>query len=311
MTDRDRPLVTIVTPSFNQAGFIEATIQSVIAQDYQPIEHLVVDGGSTDGTLALLQNYQDHLSWVSEPDRGQTDAINKGFRRAHGDILCWLNADDLLMPGAISTVVNYFQSHPQTAFVYGDALAADERGRSYGRRANVRPCDFDSLLRIGDFIVQPAAFWRMELWRQVGELDERWHYVLDYEYWIRTAQHYDLVYIPECLATERLYGSAKTFRGGIERARELDAMPRRFGGDGIPVRFRPEVTATYLAQAWDDLKHRRWAAARANVHEARQIGGAFVTTMLYLLSILVFGEKRLSTLRLIANRLHGMLQRTA
>ncbi len=125
MTDRDRPLVTIVTPSFNQAGFIEETIQSVIAQDYQPIEHLVIDGGSTDGTLELLRKYQDHLSWVSEPDRGQTDAINKGFRRAHGAILCWLNADDVLMPGAISTVASYFESHPQVSFVYGDVLAID------------------------------------------------------------------------------------------------------------------------------------------------------------------------------------------
>jgi glycosyltransferase involved in cell wall biosynthesis len=309
MTDQEQLLVTIVTPSFNQATFIGETIQSVISQDYQPIEHIVIDGGSTDGTLEILKKYQDRLKWTSESDRGQADAINKGFRRAHGAILGWLNADDLLMPGAISTVANYFQTHPQVALVYGDALAIDERGRLFGRRANVSPCNFDSLLRVGDFIVQPAAFWRTELWQRVGELDESLHYVLDYEYWIRAAQHYDLVYISKPLAKERMYGSAKTFRGGIERVSELEAMPRRFGGEGIPLRFRSEAAAIYLVRGWRYLKQRQWEAARADIRKGLNLSNSFSKTLLYLISTLIFGEARIPGLRLIANRIRGVFQR--
>lgn len=309
MTDWELPLVSIVTPSFNQAAFIEETIQSVIAQDYQAIEHIVIDGGSTDGTLEILKKYQDRLSWISESDRGQADAINKGFRRAQGAIMSWLNADDLLMPGAISTVVSYFQTHPQVGLVYGDALAINERGRQFGRRANVRPCDFDSLLRVGDFIVQPAAFWRAELWQHVGELSEDWHYVLDYEYWIRAAQHYDLAYIPECLAKERIYSSAKTFRGGVERINELEAMPSRFGGNGIPLRFRSEAAAVYIVQAADALRQRQWDAARTDLRKGLRTSNSFVKTTLYLLSMLFVGEAGIPGLRLIANRLRGVFVR--
>ncbi len=304
-----QPLVTIVTPSFNQAQFIEETIQSVIAQDYQPIEHIIMDGGSTDGTLEILRKYQDHLIWISEPDRGQANAINKGFRHAHGTILNWLNADDLLMPEAVRKVVNFFEANPQSAFVYGDVLAIDQTGREFGLRSNVRACNFDMLVQRGDFIVQPAAFWRAELWQAVGELNESWHYVLDYEYWIRAAQHYDLVYLRESLAKERLYGSAKTFRGGMERLTELEAMPRQYGGQGIPLNFRPEASAMYLVRGWDLFWQGNRTEARANLRKGLATSRLQMKTILYLLSILFFGEAAVPGLRLISNRLRGQFVR--
>ncbi len=154
------PLITVVTPSYNHERFIEATIQSVLTQDYAPIEYIVMDGGSTDGTLDILRKYEDRLTWVSERDKGQGDAINKGFRRATGDIWCWLNSDDLFTPGALKTVAEFFQSHPDASFVYGDAEAITLDGTPAGIRTHIRPTDFDFLLNGGDPIVQPAAFWR-------------------------------------------------------------------------------------------------------------------------------------------------------
>lgn len=309
MTDPKRPLVSIVTPCFNQADFIEEMIQSVTSQDYQPIEHIVIDGGSTDGTLEILKKYQEHLYWISEPDQGQAAAINKGFRRAHGTILCWLNGDDLLMPGAISTIVDYFLAHPDIAFVYGDALGINQNGHPFGRRTHIAPCDFDKLVRIGDFIVQPAAFWRSELWQTVGELDEQWHYVLDYEYWIRASQHYELAYIPVCLAKERMYSSAKTFRGGIERVIELEEMPRRFGAEGVPQLFRPEAASVYLVRAWTNFKQRNWEAARADMRKGLQLNNASFKTTLFVASTILFGESSIAGLRLMSNRLRGLFQR--
>ena len=253
-----QPLVTIVTPSFNQAAYIEQTIKSVLNQDYRPIEHLIIDGGSTDGTLEILKRYEDHVRWISEPDCGQGDAINKGFRQATGSILAWLNADDLFTSGALKTVVAHFQANPQSYFVYGDSLAINEKGRSYGRRAHVAPCNFETLLNKGDFIVQPSAFWRAELWRDVGELDVNWRYVLDYDYWLRAAQKYDLFYVPRFFSKERLYASAKTFSGGLERIDELEQMARRYGGAGIAANFRPEAAAVYVDDAWTALKHGQW-----------------------------------------------------
>ena len=303
------PLITIVTPSYNHEQFIEATIQSVLTQDYSPIEYIIMDGGSTDGTLDILRKYEDRLTWYSEPDKGQGDAINKGFRHATGEIWGWLNSDDLLMPGALKTVSQFFQNHLDAYFVYGDAEAITLDGKPAGMRTHIRPTDFDKLLNIGDFIVQPAAFWRAELWRTVGELDLQWQYVLDYEYWIRAARRYQLHYIPQPLAQERIYAAAKTFRGGIERAAELDQMPRRFGGDGIPQGFRSEAAAMYLARAWDHLKHGRRAEAQADANTALSLNNNLPMFAVYIVTLALRGEAGIPGMRLAMNRVRGALQK--
>lgn len=128
-----QPLVSIVTPSYNQARYLETTLRSVLDQNYPAIEYLVADGGSTDGSVEVLQRYTDRLAWwVSEPDRGQTDALNKGFARARGEILAWLNSDDTYEPGAIAAAVAYLTAHPEIGMVYADTHFIDENGRPLG-----------------------------------------------------------------------------------------------------------------------------------------------------------------------------------
>ena len=263
------PLVTIVTPTFNQAAFLERTIHSVLAQDYPRIEYIIVDGASTDGTAAILRRYAGCARIVSEPDDGQADAINKGFRLASGDILGWLNSDDLYLPGAISAVVRAFRATPSARFIYRDALAMDAQDRLFGIRSHVRQTDHDDLLRQGDFIVQPAAFWRMDLWREIGELNPELYYTLDYDYWLRASQRTDLRYLPVVLAAERLYAGAKTGRGAEERMNEIEQLARQNGLEDVPEAFRAQQAAQLASGAvrrllrldptgWPDLR-RAWA----------------------------------------------------
>lgn len=253
--------ISVITPSFNQAQFIERTIQSVLNQNYPNLEYLVMDGGSSDATVEILQRYQTRLTWVSEPDGGQTAAINKGFRQITGDIVGWLNADDEYMPHTLSVVANYFSQHPDAVFLYGDAETIDDRGRSYGRRGNVKPTNFADLVSQGDFIVQPAAFWRAKLLTEVGLLDESLRYCLDYEYWLRVSQKYPLHYLSVPLARERFHPQAKTTQASLRRMQEIEAVARRYGNAAIPRRFQAERTATYLAETLHQMRLANWSQA--------------------------------------------------
>lgn len=204
------PLVSIVTPSFNQGTFIGQTIASVLGQDYPRIEYLVVDGGSTDGTLEVLRRFGDRLGWVSEPDRGQSDAINKGWRKTRGEVIAWLNADDLYRPGAVRKVVEFFRAHPDIDLVYGDCEFINEQGGVVGRH-NTRPANGADLLRSPiSIIAQPATFLRRRVLQTVGHLDETLHYMMDFEYWVRVAARHSIVYLPECLAAFRIHRGSKS-----------------------------------------------------------------------------------------------------
>ena len=231
------PLVSIVTPSLNQGRFIEATIRSVLDQDYPRIEYLVVDGGSTDGTLEVLARHDGSLRWVSEPDRGQAAAVNKGLRMASGDILAWLNSDDVYEPGAVSSAVAYLREHPEVALVYGDATLIDASGRELGPCSHVEPPDLRRLVHTADYIVQPAAFFRRAAFQAVGGLDESLHWALDYDLWLKIAQRFPFAYLPRKLARCRQTGENKTVRGGFDRFAEIERVGRRHGAGGLPAGF--------------------------------------------------------------------------
>lgn len=208
MIKPDMPLVSVVTPSYNAAAFIRETIESVRSQDYPAIEHIVIDGGSTDGTVGILRGYP-HLTWVSERDRGQSDALNKGFRRAQGEIVGWLNADDIYLPGAIRIAVAYLLEHPDVAGAYSDCPFIDEKGREIFQ-AKGRDFDLYALL-LGDYIPQPTVFLRRSVFQNVGLINEDLHYVMDWEYWLRIGARQRMAYLPQTtLAAFRLCPGTKS-----------------------------------------------------------------------------------------------------
>jgi len=240
------PLVSIVTPSYNQGRFIEATIQSVLAQDYPNLEYLVVDGGSTDETLDVLRRYEGRIKWVSEPDGGQSEAINKGFRLTRGEIVAWLNSDDTYLAGAVSKAVAHLRAHPEVAMVYGEGYLMDEGGNVTRRFPSTEPFNLWRLVYFSDYILQQTVFWRRSVFDAVGMLDESLHYGMDWDFWIRVAQRFEVAYIPEYLGNLREYAAAKTFAGGMHRFGELRTMMRRHGTRRYP--------PAYFNYGWDSYQ---------------------------------------------------------
>ncbi len=226
----DAPLVSIVTPSYNQAEFIEATIRSVLLQDHAPLEYIVVDGGSTDGTLDILRRYAAWLTWTSEPDGGQAEAINKGLRRARGEVLAYLNSDDLYLPGAIARAVSCLRGQPQAGLVYGDCDVIDEAGRTVGRLRAPGPAQsLSRMIARGEYIPQPAAFWRRAVVERAGLFDESLHLALDYDFFIRAGRVMPVAYLPQPLAAFRLHGGSKTVSREERHWREALRVSSRHG----------------------------------------------------------------------------------
>jgi glycosyltransferase involved in cell wall biosynthesis len=218
-------LVSIVTPSYNQARYLEQTLRSVLEQDYPRIEYIVVDGASTDGSVEIIEKYRDRLAfWASEKDSGQADAINKGLARAAGEIVAWLNSDDFYFPDAVASAVKAFESHPEAGLVYGDTVAVDEAGE-FIHFPKYAQWTLEDLLTF-NIIGQPAVFMRRDVLSETGTLDLSYHYLLDHHLWIRMASRASMVYVPERWAAGRFHESAKNVaqaaRFGEEAFRILD-----------------------------------------------------------------------------------------
>jgi len=251
------PLVSIVTPSYNQAAFLEETICSVLDQDYSNLEYIIVDGGSTDGSLDIINRYADRLAWwVSEPDRGQTDALNKGFKQAHGDILAWINSDDTYLPHAVSQAVDYLQSQPETGMVYGDANLIDECGNVIGKFP-ARQTSYRRLRRGYVHIPQQASFFRGELWRQVGPLDPSFYFAMDYDLWVRLSRIAPLIHVPELWANFRLHRAGKSVIADERCWPEMLRVHYREGGTWFSwLYFKAKIRP--LVYAWLPFKLRVW-----------------------------------------------------
>jgi glycosyltransferase involved in cell wall biosynthesis len=200
--------ISIITPSFNQGEFIEETIQSVVNQNYDDVEHIVVDGGSTDDTIQKLKRHP-HLKWVSEKDSGQSNAINKGFRMATGDILAWLNSDDYYEKDIFGEIARYFETDPACVFVYGDMTFVDREGRPLSRVTG-DTLNYENLIACPDIVRQPSCFWRRTVVEECGGLDETLDLVMDFDFFLRVARRFRLHYLSRNLSYYRYYAENKS-----------------------------------------------------------------------------------------------------
>lgn len=210
------PKITIVTPSYNQGQYIEDTILSVLNQGYPNLEYIIIDGGSTDSTVEIIKKYADRLAyWVSEKDSGQSNAINKGFRKATGEIINWLNSDDQLMPGALHTIAKYFQQHPDAAIVHGRIEYFGETRKYYSQNIPKKDLEIRYVSHI--CMPQPACFYRRQLLDEQGLLDESLHFSMDTDLFVRAGLHYKLVQVEDVFARFRLHAESKSVSSFSEK----------------------------------------------------------------------------------------------
>jgi len=228
--------ISVITPSFNQARFIERTIHSVLDQDQRDVEHIVVDGGSSDGTLDILRRYTGRIVWISEKDRGQTHAINKGLRLATGEIVAWLNSDDTYEPGALALVARHFMDHPDSRWVYGKCRIVNDADReirpfiTWYKNLLLAKFSFARLLA-ENYISQPAVFWRRRLLDEVGYLSEEEYFCMDYDYWLRIGSRSPAGVIDAYLANFRYHRASKS--GSVNKKQFADELrlARAFRGE--------------------------------------------------------------------------------
>jgi glycosyltransferase involved in cell wall biosynthesis len=237
------PKISVITPSLNQADFIERTIDSVLSQNYPNLEYIVIDGGSNDGTLEILKKYDSQIKWISEKDQGQADAINKGLKMATGQILTYLNSDDLYEARALEKVACFFKKNPKTMWVYGKCRIIDENDKeirkiiTWYKNFWLKKYSYNKLLAM-DFISQPAVFWRKELTEEIGTFNINEHLVMDYGYWLRAGRKYSAGVINDYLAKFRLHQSSKSSKQFFEASKQaLDTAKKYSQGKKIPILF--------------------------------------------------------------------------
>jgi glycosyltransferase involved in cell wall biosynthesis len=277
--------VSVITPSYNQGEFIAQTIESVLSQGVPELEYVVMDGGSTDQTLDRIRRFEGNLRWISESDRGQAHAVNKGILATSGEVLGWLNSDDIYYPGAVRAAVEYLAEHPRVDVVYGDAAFIDRDG-AFSQPHHTEAWDLKRFCEMC-FICQPTVFFRRRVVDEHGLLDERLQYCLDYEYWLRLGiGGIRFAYLPRLQAGYRQYPGTKSVGSRRAHHREINTMLREklgrtpdawlinygravaeAGGvrDGGPVRFAVAAAAISLGAAlrWNavlSLAHTSWAA---------------------------------------------------
>jgi len=278
------PLVSIVTPSYNAMPFLEANIKSILDQGYPHIEHLVMDGGSRDNTVEVLKSYP-HITWVSEKDRGQSHALNKGFSRATGEIIGWLNADDTYTPGAIHAAVRYLLDNPDVDLVGTDVNIIDEHDAVIGY---TRAGDFNVVdLLSFNMVKQPSVFMRRKVIDELEGLDEQYHYVMDQEFWLRVGLNdFKFVYLrDQVFANFRLIKGTKTFEASVDFHKEWQQVVTDVLGSSlkehVPVKKKEEILSTlssniYLSKAIQGIEKKERMASVVNLVKACQAAPTLV-----------------------------------
>lgn len=227
------PRISVIIPSYNAAQFIEETIQSILNQNFPQSECIVIDGGSIDGTTEILKKHGDRLTWISEKDKGQSDAINKGLQMASGDIVSYINADDTYEDGCLQKVSDFFENNPTVKWAYGKCRIINEKGIEIRRPISwykyfwQKRYSYNWLL-VSDFIAQPAVFWRRELVDELGLLDINQHLVMEYEYWLRIGAKYTPGFIDDYLANFRWHPSSKSANQFVSAAREALSIAGKY-----------------------------------------------------------------------------------
>ncbi|MEN4042832.1 MAG: glycosyltransferase [Anaerolineaceae bacterium] len=287
--------VSIITPSYQQAAYLEQTIRSVLEQDYPYIEYMVIDGGSRDGSAEIIRSYAGRLAyWVSERDSGQAEAINKGIRRATGEYVAWINSDDYYLPGAVRRAVEVLEAQPELGFVYGDVLAVDGAGRSINRMC-YGDWGLDGLLCFR-MIGQPSVFMRRSALEAAGLLREEMGYLLDHDLWLRLAARAPVKYVPELWSAARYHAAAKNIAQTERFCQEAYAVAQRLPDDPLLAghyhRLKPQVLAGlyrldgwYLSEGgrpWRSLRSYLRSLrydARPALRDWRRVGGTLLAAL--------------------------------
>ncbi|MCQ8894114.1 MAG: glycosyltransferase [Methanolinea sp.] len=263
------PKISIITPSYNQGEYIEETIRSVLLQGYPNLEYIVIDGGSTDNTIEILKKYSDFITyWRSEPDNGQTNAINKGLKLCRGDIIAYLNSDDRYEPNAFFVVARYFQEHKNVRMIYGNIIHIDKNSQVIEKVKCKHSCDFERLLSLNFYIAQPTVFFRREVFEKIGYFDEKLNLAMDTDYWLRVSQIFSIGFIDYPIAAFRLYPETKSASRETEYLEEfLLIFEKIFSQETLSKNYRLKsktLSSIYLSAARINLP-------RGNLQKSREL----------------------------------------
>jgi glycosyltransferase involved in cell wall biosynthesis len=227
--DKNLPLVTVITPAYNQGMFLRDTIESVLSQDYPNIELLVLNDGSTDNTEEILKEYTGRIKWETQPNMGQTPTINKGWKQTTGEIITWLNSDDTYLPGAVKSGVDYLLLHPETGIVFADSVFTEADGTHLEKTRPVPPFKYvDFVTNCENPISQPSSFIRRSVMEKAGELDPKYYYFMDWDFWLRAGLYCKIDHVEEVWSTYRLHAESKTVSQSKKAAPELHYMYDKF-----------------------------------------------------------------------------------
>lgn len=255
---KNLPKISVITPSFNQGHFIKETIDSVLNQDYPNLEYIVMDGGSTDETVKILKSYGKKLTWVSQKDRGQADAINKGVKKSSGEIVMYINSDDVMLPGTLKLVGERFAADESLMWLTGGYEIIDESGReiqsfvSFYKRM-LRSFPTFKLLSIANYIIQPSTFWRRALMDENGFFDKDLHLCMDYDFWMRAIKKYPLKVVDQKLSQFRIHGDSKGLSQYKKQFREESEVLSRYTNNAI-LKMLHKIHAELIIVAYNLIK---------------------------------------------------------